>query len=153
MSAILALRLHHATLAMSIPESFQSRSFRLSLEILRFYRTLLSKTDLPRHLGNQMLRAGTAIGANLEEARSAYSRRDLAAKYAIGLREGRECHYWLRLIKADQPHLAGEVDPLLDECNQLIAVLTTTVRKLRAAVIASVTSVLLLLTSGLLLLT
>jgi len=101
-----------------------------------------------------MLRAGTAIGANLEEAKSAYSRRDLASKYAISLREGRECHYWLRLIKADQPQLSQEVDALLDECNQLIAVLTTTVRKLRAATIKTVvTSVLLLLTSGFLLLT
>jgi four helix bundle protein len=139
---------------MSIPEPFQSRSFRLSLEILRFYRILLRTTDLPRHLANQMLRAGTAIGANLEEAKSAYSRRDLASKYAISLREGRECHYWLRLIKADQPDLAEQADALIDECHQLIAVLTTTVRKLRAVVIGTVaTSVLLLLTSGLLLLT
>jgi four helix bundle protein len=139
---------------MSIPESFQSRSFRLSLEILRFYRTLLRTTDLPRHLANQLLRAGTAIGANLEEAKSAYSRRDLASKYAISLREARECHYWLRLIKADQSQFGNEADALLDECNQLIAVLTTTVRKLRTTVIAKVvTSVLLLLTSGLLLLT
>ena len=151
---MLAFRLHCLSFAMSIPESFQSRSFRLSLEILRFYRTLLQATDLPRHLANQMLRAGTAIGANLEEAKSAYSRRDLASKYAISLREGRECHYWLRLIKADQPQLSQEVDALLDECNQLIAVLTTTVRKLRAATIKTVvTSVLLLLTSGFLLLT
>ena len=112
------------------------------------------KTDLPYHIANQLMRAGTAIGANLEEAKSAYSRRDLAAKYAISLREGRECHYWLRLIKADQPQLSEVIDPLLDECNQLIAMLTTTVRKLRAAAIATaVTSVLLLLTSGFLLLT
>jgi len=101
-----------------------------------------------------MLRAGTAIGASLEEAKSAYSRRDLASKYAISLREARECHYWFRLIKADQSQFGDEVDSLLDECNQLIAILTTTVRKLRAAVIGKVvTSVLLLLTSGLLLLT
>ena len=139
---------------MSVPESFQSRSFRLSLEILKFFRLILTTSDLPRHLATQMLRAGTAIGANLEEAKSAYSRRDLAAKYAISLREGRECHYWLRLTKADQPQLSEAIDPLLDECNQLIAMLTTTVRKLRAAAIATtVTSVLLLLTSGFLLLT
>ena len=115
-----------------MPESFQSRSFRLSLEILRFYRVLLQTTDVPRHLADQMLRAGTAIGANLEEAKSAYSPgpcrqvRDQPS-------EGRECHYWLRLIKSDQPQLSEAVDPLLDECNQLVAMLTTTVRKLRAA--------------------
>jgi four helix bundle protein len=154
MSRFPARQLQYVPLAMSMPESFQSRSFRLSLEVLRFYRALLETTAVPRHLANQMLRAGTSIGANLEEAKSAYSRRDLAAKYAISLREGRECHYWLRLIKADQPQFREAIDPLLDECNQLIAILTTTVRKLRAAAIATaVTSVLLLRTSGFLLLT
>jgi len=55
----------------------------------------------------------------------------MASKYAIGLREARECHYWLRLIKADQPQLAQAIDGHLDEANQLIAVLTPTVRNLR----------------------
>jgi four helix bundle protein len=79
-----------------------------------------------------MLRAGTAIGANLEEAKSAHSRRDLAAKYVIGLREARECHYWLRLIVSDRPELSEATRHLLDECDQLIAILTATVKKLRA---------------------
>jgi four helix bundle protein len=81
----------------AIPESFQERSFRFAVDILAFYRTILT-TDLPRHLAYQMLRAGTSIAANLEEARSAYSRRDLAAKQAIALREARECCCWLRLV-------------------------------------------------------
>jgi four helix bundle protein len=116
---------------MAKPEPIHERSFRFALDILRFYRILASTTDVPRHLSTQMVRSGTAIGANLEEGKSAYSRRDLAAKYAIGLREGRECHYWLRLIRVDQPQLSKHIDSLLDECNQLIAVLTTIVRKLR----------------------
>jgi four helix bundle protein len=87
-----------------------------------------------------MLRSGTAIGANLEEGKSAYSRRDLAAKYAIGLREGRECHYWLRVIRVDQPQLAAQIERLLDECHQLIAILTTIVRKLRIDRIVRVAS-------------
>lgn len=116
---------------MAKPEPIHDRSFRFALGILRFYRIVTSTTDLPRHLSTQMLRSGTAIGANLEEAKSAYSRRDLAAKYAIGLREGRECHYWLRLIRRDQPQLVKQIDDLLDECDQLIAILTTIVRKLR----------------------
>src|SRR5687768_8257315 len=111
------------------PESIHDRSFRFAIEILRFYRILTSTTDVPHDLTWQMLRSGTAIGANLEEGKSAYSRRDLAAKYAIGLREGRECHYWLRVIRVDQPKLAEQIDSLLEECNQLIAILTTIVRK------------------------
>lgn len=87
---------------------------------------------VPRSLSEQMPRAGTAIGANLEEAKSAHSRRDLAAKYVVSLREARKCHYWLRLIAADQPQLLGSLSGLLEECNQLIAMLTTTVKKLRS---------------------
>ena len=60
-----------------------------------------------------------------------YSRRDLAARFTIGLREARECRYWLRLIRADQPKLAPQIDVLLEEYGQLVAVLSTSVRKLR----------------------
>src|SRR5262249_38077667 len=122
LSAGLALRLHLIALAMTMPEPFQDRSFRLALELLKLYRALLRTTDVPHHFANQVLRAGSATGTNLEEARSAYSRRDLAAKFTIGLREARECRYWLRLIRADQPKLAPQID-----------VLTTSVRKLRIA--------------------
>lgn len=121
---------------MSPPESFQHRSFRFAIAILRLYRKLNATTDLPKHIGSQMLRAGTAIGANLEEARSAYSRRDLAARQTIALREARECHYWIRLVRADQPRL-DDLTPLLDEAEQIIAMLTASVRKLRHAPSAS----------------
>ncbi len=116
---------------MTAPESFQTRSFRFALEILKLFRALTRSSDVSRHFAYQMLKAGTAIGANVEEAKSASSRRDMAAKYAIGLREARECHYWLRLIKADQPQFGGSINDLLEESNELIAVLTPTVRKLR----------------------
>jgi four helix bundle protein len=121
-------------------ESFQHRGFRFALETLKVYRKLLANPDVPRHLVNQMCRAGTAIGANLEEAKSAYSRRDLAAKYSIALREGRECRYWLRLVAADQPSLDVVTSPLVEECDQLIAMLTSAVRKLREPVQSAGTS-------------
>ena len=73
------------------------------------------------------------IGANLEEARSASSKRDLAAKYTIALRESRECAYWLKLIAADQPQLDEGIRLLLDDCGQLAAVLTSSIKKLRAS--------------------
>jgi four helix bundle protein len=71
--------------------------------------------------------------ANLEEAKSAYSRRDLAAKYTVALRESRECHDWLRLVKADQPKVSAATDPLIDETEQFVAMLTTAVIKLSTA--------------------
>ena len=133
---------------MTMPESFQSRSFRFALEILKLFRTLERSTNTPRHFALQVLRAGTAIGANVEEAKSASSRRDMAGRYAVGLREARECHYWLRLIKADQPQLARVIDDQLDEAQQLIAVLTPTVRKLRVEQAAKTATVVILFVSA-----
>ena len=118
---------------MALLESYQHRSFRLALAILKFHRMILANPEVPRHVSTQLCRAGTAIGANLEEARSAYSRRDLAAKYSTALRESRECHYWLRLVTADQPVWASATDPLIDEIEQFIAMLTVAVIKLRRA--------------------
>src|SRR5678816_3708576 len=69
-------------------ESFQSRSFRFSLQILRLYRRIVALAPVPQHILNQFLRAGTAIGSNLEEAKAAHSKRDLAAKQVIALRGG-----------------------------------------------------------------
>ena len=56
----------------------------------------------------------------------------VAAKYVIGLREARECHYWLRLIVDDRPQLSEAARDLLDECDQLVAILTAAVKTLRA---------------------
>jgi four helix bundle protein len=117
---------------MTAPESYQRRTFRFGLAILRLYRKVAANPEIPHFLASQLCRAGTSIGANIEEAKSAYSRREMAMKYSIALREGRECHYWLRLIRADQPALAQATDPLIDEVDQLVAILTTTVRKLRS---------------------
>jgi four helix bundle protein len=116
---------------MAALESFRDRGFRFALAIVREYRLISTQSDLPRHLRDQMLRAGTSVGANLAEARSASSRRDLVAKNAIALREARECRFWLRLIEADQPDLAYTVSPLLAECQELIALLTSAVRRLK----------------------
>jgi four helix bundle protein len=50
-------------------------------------------------LGKQLLRSGTSIGANVEEATAAQSKKDFIAKMSISLKEARETNYWLRLLK------------------------------------------------------
>ena len=74
----------------------------------------------------QLVRAGTSIGANLEEADAAQSKADFVSKCTISLKEARESHYWLRILKATGK---AEVERLLAEANELIAILTTIVRK------------------------
>jgi four helix bundle protein len=83
------------------------------------------------HIGDQMFRAVSAIGALLEEGEVANSRRDMAAKYAIALREAREGNYWSRLGSA-RPKWSRELAPIVQETKEFVAMLTVAVRKLRS---------------------
>jgi four helix bundle protein len=81
----------------------------------------------------QVLRSGTSIGANLEEARCAQSRRDLVSRFHIALKEARETSYWLRLLAATSLVPASALAGVLDEANQLVAILTASVKRLKAS--------------------
>src|SRR5688572_31396296 len=97
---------------------YQTRSFNFACEIVRFYRQISRQADVPAPIARQLLRAGSSIGANLEEAKSAQSRRDLVSKFSIALKEARETQYWLRLLVATG--LATESVPRLqNEASEL----------------------------------
>ena len=83
-----------------------------------------------RNVSWQLASAATSSGANLEEAKSAYSRRDFAAKNAISLKEMREALFWLRLIKSCNLASADAVQPLLMEADELTAMLTAGMKRL-----------------------
>ena len=84
-----------------------------------------------RTLANQLLRSGTSIGANVEEGQASQSRADFTAKYAIACKEARETHYWLRLLAATElvPH--EKLEGITQEASELVAILTTIVKKCR----------------------
>jgi four helix bundle protein len=75
----------------------QDRTFKFSLEIISLYRQMLEKKEYV--LSKQLLRSGTSIGANVEEALAGSSKRDFLFKMTISLKETRETNYWLRLVK------------------------------------------------------
>ena len=82
-------------------------------------------------MAEQLFEAGTSIGALLEEAEVAKSRRDLAAKLAIALREAREAKYWLRIFATEDAWIE-ELAPLIAEDSEFVAILTVSVRKIRS---------------------
>jgi four helix bundle protein len=84
-------------------------------------------------LANQLLCSGTSVGANLEESKGGQSRADDLSKVSIALREARETRYWLRLLVATDIISETQLAPLLDESNQMVNILTTIVKKLKAA--------------------
>jgi four helix bundle protein len=71
-------------------------SFNFSLQIIELYKLLLQKKEYV--LSKQILRSGTSIGANVEEAIAAQSRKDFISKMSIASKESRETRYWLRLL-------------------------------------------------------
>jgi four helix bundle protein len=92
-------------------------------------RTLSGESGVSRQISGQLLRAGTSVGANAEEAKAAYSRREFACKTSIVLRESREALYWLRLIAAHRLAPATVVDPLLKEADELVAIYTIAAKR------------------------
>ncbi|UYZ57722.1 four helix bundle protein [Hymenobacter latericus] len=74
------------------------KSYAYSLRIVRLYLHLKSEKK-PMALAEQVLRSGTSIGANIEEAVGGFSRKDFVAKCSIGYKEARETHYWIRLLR------------------------------------------------------
>ena len=79
----------------------------------------LNKTAIGRHIGNQLLRAGTSVGSNYEEACGAQSKADFIHKLQIVLKETRESLYWLRLIQRSEILKGDEIEKAIDEAQQI----------------------------------
>jgi four helix bundle protein len=75
----------------------QQKSFAFALEIVELYRSIVAQHEYV--ISKQLLRSGTSIGANVEEAGAGISRKDFRAKMAIALKEARETKYWLRILQ------------------------------------------------------
>jgi four helix bundle protein len=108
------------------------RTFEFAKQIVRLCRHLDGSPGVSRTLANQLLRSGTSIGANVEEGQASQSEADFVSKYSIACKEARETRYWLRLVSATDLLDAGRLKPYVDECNELIAILTSIIIKMRA---------------------
>jgi len=106
------------------------KSFNFSLEILQLYKVLLRQNEFI--ISKQLLRCATSIGANIEEAGAASSRRDFAFKMSIASKEAREAKYWLRLLKEDHFIKDFDLSGLVAEIDQIINILTKIVKTAQA---------------------
>jgi len=84
-----------------------------------------------RILARQLLRAGTSIGANIHEAKGSQSREDFTSKCSIACKEAHETLYGLDLPVAGAIMKEGRVSDLVRECDEIVAVLTTIVKRSR----------------------
>jgi four helix bundle protein len=108
------------------------RTFAFGVEIVRLCRYLNERTTVGRVLVNQLLKSGTSIGANVEEAQAGQSGPDFISKYGIALKEARETHYWLRLLVAAEcvvPDLVYDKVSEADEIKRVIGAIIVSARK------------------------
>lgn len=107
------------------PNIIVDRTFNFSKEIIKLYIEL--KSDKIYELASQLFKSGTSIGANVEEAQAAQSKKDFISKMSISAKEARETRYWLRLL--DETKISGkDVNPLLKEVNEIINILTKIIK-------------------------
>jgi four helix bundle protein len=118
--------------AMSGAEELRERVFRFACRTIIFCRKVMPRGPVQRHLAVQLVQAATSIGANLEEATAGQSKADFIAPNVRSLKEARESRYWLRIIQATEPDLKPDLQPLLGESNELVAILTALVRTARS---------------------
>lgn len=77
-----------------------------------------------------MLRSGTSIGSNSEEAIGSISKREFRAKFFISYKEARETKYWIRLMR-DSNYLQNKItDSLLEDVSQILKILGATLKTL-----------------------
>lgn len=116
---------------MSSENVIETKSFHFALRIIRLY-TYLSKKKKEYVLSKQLLRAGTSIGANIEEATGGQTKKDFIAKMAIAYKEAKETEYWLRLFLASGFLTQKEFDSVnidLEEVLKLLTAIQKTARK------------------------
>ena len=75
-------------------------TFDFSIQIIELYKALIQQNEYV--LSKQILRSATSIGANIEEANAAQTKKDFISKMSIASKEARETKYWLRLLNKSQ---------------------------------------------------
>jgi four helix bundle protein len=104
-------------------KDIQNRTFEFAIRIVKLCQHLDEGQGVGKTLGRQILRAGTSIGANVEEAQAGHSKPDFISKYAIALKEARETLYWLRLLAATKILPAERLSELEREAEELTRII------------------------------
>ena len=107
------------------------RTFAFAVRVVRVCQVLDDQPGIGRTLGKQLLRSGTSIGANFEEGLGAQSETDYLTKCSISCKEARETLYWLKLLGACAVLPENRLAELSQECNELVAILTTIAKRLK----------------------
>ena len=112
------------------PQDLRTRTADFALRIIKLYVSLPKSTEA-QVLGKQVLRSGTSIGAHYREGHRAKSDADIINKFETALQELDETDYWLELLVRAQIVPAQKIEPLRKETDELLAIFTTIVTKIK----------------------
>ena len=103
----------------------QEKSFRFALQVIHVYQKLQCEKEFV--ISKQLLRSGTSIGANVEEALAAQSRKDFLSKMSIASKEARETRYWLKLLQSSSL-TSQDLTTTLADADEIIRIVTAIVK-------------------------
>src|ERR1039458_5685287 len=116
---------------MRLSQELRGRTKNYASGIIRCYVKLPREREEVRVLGKQLLRSGTSVAAHAREASRARSDSEFCSKLDGLLQEADESQLWLELLRDDCAIVCGQIDHLLRETDELLAVFTSIVAKLR----------------------
>jgi len=103
------------------------KSFKFAVRVVKLYKYLCD--DKKEYiLSKQLLRSGTSIGANINEAQEAQSKNDFISKLSISLKEARESKYWIELLKETKYLTEKEADSIIEDLIEILKLLTSIIK-------------------------
>ena len=98
-------------------EELEKRTLEFSIQLVKLLNKL-PKNQINYKISGQLFDSGTSIGANYREANAGESLKDFQHKIGISSKESRETNYWLDILKANNPQLISEIQPLWSESDE-----------------------------------
>ncbi len=108
----------------------QTKSYAFAIKIVNTFKMLQSEKKA-YILSKQLVRSGTSIGANIEEAIGGQSKKDFFAKLTISYKEARETKYWIRLLTDTDYLTKQQSEPLLKEIEELLRIIGSIQKTIR----------------------
>jgi four helix bundle protein len=108
----------------------QTKSYDFALRIIKVYKYLVQEKK-EFVLSKQLLRSGTSVGANIEEAIGGQSKADFFAKITISYKETRESKYWIRLLRDSDYLTIEQSDDLLKDVEELLKIIGSIQKSIR----------------------
>lgn len=103
--------------------NIQKKSYTFAIRIVKLC-IYLNKTKQEFVLSKQILRSGTSIGANIEEAIGGQSKKDFVSKFSIAYKEARETSYWINLLNDTGFLSKKQSESMITDCEELLKIIT-----------------------------